>query len=152
ADLPNGSTVDYLIDARNRRVGRQLNGVVTQRWVYQDQLKPIAELDATGNLVSVFLFGSSAYLPDAMVHVADGKLYRFIADHVGSVRLVVDTATGAAVQHLEYDEFGNVLADSNPGFQPFGFAGGLYDHDTGLVRFGARDYDPKTGRWTTKDP
>lgn len=38
------------------------------------------------------------------------------------------------------------------GFQPFGFAGGLYDRDTGLVRFGARDYDPETGRWTAKDP
>lgn len=24
--------------------------------------------------------------------------------------------------------------------------------DTGLVRFGARDYDPVTGRWTAKDP
>ena len=35
---------------------------------------------------------------------------------------------------------------------PFGFAGGLYDPDTGLVRFGARDYDPFTGRWTSKDP
>ena len=45
-----------------------------------------------------------------------------------------------------------VLADSNPGFQPFGFAGGLYDRDTGLVRFGARDYEPATGRWTNKDP
>ena len=34
----------------------------------------------------------------------------------------------------------------------FGFAGGIYDVDTGLVRFGARDYDPETGRWTAKDP
>ncbi|MEL6196168.1 MAG: RHS repeat-associated core domain-containing protein, partial [Myxococcota bacterium] len=51
-----------------------------------------------------------------------------------------------------YDEFGRVLSDSNPGFQPFGFAGGLYDQDTDLVRFGARDYDPETGRWTSKDP
>jgi RHS repeat-associated protein len=33
-----------------------------------------------------------------------------------------------------------------------GFAGGLYDTDTGLVRFGARDYDPSVGRWTAKDP
>ncbi len=36
--------------------------------------------------------------------------------------------------------------------QPFGFAGGLYDYQTGLVRFGARDFDPETGRWTAKDP
>ncbi|MCP4344298.1 MAG: hypothetical protein GY795_02080 [Desulfobacterales bacterium] len=29
---------------------------------------------------------------------------------------------------------------------------GLHDRDTGLVRFGYRDYDPDTGRWTAKDP
>ncbi|NIP55669.1 RHS repeat-associated core domain-containing protein, partial [candidate division KSB1 bacterium] len=28
----------------------------------------------------------------------------------------------------------------------------LYAPDTGLVRFGARDYAPATGRWTAKDP
>jgi len=28
----------------------------------------------------------------------------------------------------------------------------LYDADTKLIRFGARDYDPVTGRWTVKDP
>ncbi len=42
--------------------------------------------------------------------------------------------------------------DTNPGFVPFGFAGGLYEADTKLVRFGARDYDPQFGRWTSKDP
>jgi hypothetical protein len=30
-----------------------------------------------------------------------------------------------------------------------GYAGGLYDPTTGLVRFGARDYDSHSGRWTT---
>ncbi len=45
-----------------------------------------------------------------------------------------------------------MLTDTNPGFQPFGFAGGLYDPATGLVRFGARDYDAETGQWISRDP
>jgi len=57
------------------------------------------------------------------------------------------------IKKIEYDTFGNILGDSNPAFAvPFGFAGGLYDRDTKLVRFGYRDYDPETGRWTAKDP
>ena len=44
------------------------------------------------------------------------------------------------------------MNDTNPGFQTFGFAGGLYDSNTKLTRFGATDYDAETGRWTAKDP
>ncbi len=43
--------------------------------------------------------------------------------------------------------------DTDSAFEiPFGFAGGLHDRNTGLVRFGYRDYDPDVGRWTAKDP
>jgi RHS repeat-associated protein len=35
---------------------------------------------------------------------------------------------------------------------PFGFAGGLYDSETGLIHFGARDYSPDLNRWMSKDP
>jgi RHS repeat-associated protein len=55
-------------------------------------------------------------------------------------------------QRIDYDEFGNVLSDTNPGWQTFGFAGGIYDPNSGLVRFGARDYNSGIGKWTAKDP
>jgi RHS repeat-associated protein len=109
----------------------------------------VAELDGAGNVVARFVYGSRPNIPDYAV-TASGTL-RLFSDHLGSPRLVVNASTGALVQRLDYDEFGRVTFDSNPGAQPFGFAGGIYDADTGLVRFGARDYDAETGRWTAKD-
>jgi RHS repeat-associated protein len=131
-------------------VGRKLNGAVTHRWLYQNQLNPVAELDSAGNVVSRFVYGSRLNVPDYMIK--GGAVYRLVTDHLGSVRLVVDTATGTVAQWTKYDEWGVVTADSGAGFQPFGFAGGITDLSTGLTRFGFRDYDAKTGRWTAKDP
>jgi RHS repeat-associated protein len=71
---------------------------------------------------------------------------------VGTPKVVTD-ATGNVVKLLAYDSFGCLVSDSNPAvYLPVGFAGGLADADTGLMRFGFRDYDPATGRWTAKDP
>ena len=84
--------------------------------------------------------------------IRGGGTYRIISDRLGSPRLVVNVATGVIAQRMDYDEFGNLTMDTNPGFQPFGFAGGLYDPQTKLTRFGARDYDAEAGRWTVKDP
>ncbi len=149
-NLPDGTTIEYLIDGRNRRIGKKkVNGVLAQGFLYQGQLNPIAELDAAGTVIARFVYGAKANVPDYMVK--SGITYRIISDHLGSPRLVINSTDGTVAQRMDYDEFGNVLVDTNPGFQPFGFAGGLYDRDTGLVRFGARDYDAETGRWTAKD-
>lgn len=148
--LPGDVTIDYVIDASNRRVGKKINGVLTQGFLYRDQLNPIAELDGAGNVVSRFVYGSKSNVPDYMVK--GDVTYRILSDHLGSPRLVVNSATGEIVQRMDYDAFGNITNDTNPGFQPFGFAGGIYDLHTGLTRFGVRDYDAVIGRWTSKDP
>jgi RHS repeat-associated protein len=148
--LPTGTQLEYVIDGQNRRVGKRVNGSLVQGFLYRNQLNPIAELDGAGNVVSRFIYASKPHVPDYLVK--GGTTYRILSDHLGSPRLIVDTSTGALAQRLDYDEFGQITLDTNPGFQPFGFAGGLLDPDTGLLRFGARDYDAFTGRWTTKDP
>jgi len=81
-----------------------------------------------------------------------GEPYFIAADQVGSIRAVFDEA-GAVVKRIEYDSFGNVVAETNPGLElPLGFACGLTDPDTQFVRFGVRDYDPEVGRWTAREP
>ncbi len=150
--LPTGTAISYVMDGENRRIGKTVNGSLVQGFLYENQLEPVAELDGSGNLVSRFVYCGCGAGNIPQYLLKGGVTYRIISDHLGSPRLIIDSTTGAIVQRMDYDEFGNVILDTNPGFQPFGFAGGIYDRDTGLTRHGARDYDPETGRWTSKDP
>ncbi len=139
----NGDVIQYVVDGQNRRIAKKVNGIIAQRFLYAGNLIPIAELDSAGNIMARFV---------GMYIVKGGNTYRLVADHLGSIRMVVDVATGEVVQRIDYDEYGNELTNTNPDFQPFGFAGGVYDSQTKLERFGTRDYDASTGRWTAKDP
>ncbi len=149
-ELPTGKAVDYLIDGAGRRIGRKVDGVLAESWLYGNGADPIAELDRDGQVTTRFVYGARPQVPEYMER--NGRRYRLVSDDAGSVRRVIDATTAEVVQVIDYDPYGRVLRDTSPGFQPFGFAGGLTDPDTSLVRFGARDYDPETGRWTSKDP
>jgi RHS repeat-associated protein len=148
-NLPNGDHIEYVIDAQQRRIGRKLNGALLKGWLYQSQLAIAAEVDGAGQVTKTFEYATHGNVPDRMQ--ANGSVYRIITDHLGSVRLVVEVS-GVVAQRIDYDAYGRVLTNTNPGFQPFGYAGGLLDDATGLTRFGARDYDAEIGRWTAKDP
>lgn len=168
--LPNNQSIEYIYDGRNRRIGKKINGVLVQAFVYQSQTQIAAELNGSGQVIRQFIYGTKSNSPDLMIY--NGREYKIISDQVGTPLLIVDTATGKVMTKYSYDEFGNLLGEfimagniplpvSVPFLGvlgrahveiPLGFAGGLFDRHTGLVHFGARDYDPSIGRWTTKDP
>lgn len=143
-------TITYAYDALNRRVGRSdLNG--TTQYLYGNPNNPfqLSAVRSPGGQLSVFYYDDNGLI---FAMDRDGARYTIATDQVGSPRVVADAA-GQVVKTIEYDSFGNVVSDSAPGFDlPIGFAGGLSDAATGLVRFGFRDYDPPAGRWTARDP
>ena len=154
--LPDGTVIDYVVDGRNRRIGKIVDGTLVRQWLYQDQLEPVAELDGQGNVLVEFVYGSKSHTPDYVLR--DGQTYGVVPDHLGSIRLVVNLADGMIAQEVSYDALGRTVFDSSPQWQPFGFAGGIHDSTSpavpgsGLVRFGVRDYDPVVARWTAVDP
>ena len=99
--LPNGTRIDYLIDGQNRRVGREVSGVLVQGWLYEDGLRPVAELDGAGNVVARYVWGSRGNVPEYVVK--GGSSYRIVADHLGSVRLVVNGGNGTVADRVSYD-------------------------------------------------
>jgi len=97
-------------------------------------------MDRDGRSGAVESIWQSSISSGPMLSDAYDSAYYLTYDQVGSLRIVADAA-GNVVKRIDYDSFGNIINDTNPSFEvPFGFAGGLHDKDTGLVRFGYRDY------------
>jgi RHS repeat-associated protein len=148
--LPDGRKVDYIVDGQNRRIGKVIDGALVQAFIYDGALRPIAEFDGAGSLVEQFVYATRGNVPSYIIRGA--TVLAVLTDHLGCVRAVVDSNAGTLAEAIDFDAWGSVVRDTQPGLQPFGFAGGIYDPDTHLVHFGARDYDPSLGRWLSKDP
>jgi len=79
-----------------------------------------------------------------------------LADHQGTVRDLVEYDSGqdetTVVNHVKYDAFGNITAQSNSSLTPhFAYTGREWDPDAGLYYYRSRWYDPKTGRFLSED-
>nr|WP_320190299.1 RHS repeat-associated core domain-containing protein [uncultured Desulfobacter sp.] len=147
--LPDGTAITYTNDPLGRRIARAVNGSVKERYLWSGLTTLLAVYDGSATLYQRFIYADDR-MPYAMK--MNGSTYYLIYDQVGSLRLVTDSA-GNSVKRIDYDTFGNVISDSDESLTvPFGFAGGLHDRATTLVRFGHRDYMPEIGKWTAKDP
>ncbi|MFN8586650.1 MAG: RHS repeat-associated core domain-containing protein [Candidatus Eisenbacteria bacterium] len=144
-------SVTFALDGQHRRVAAYRNGAFERGWLYEG-ISVVAELSDSATLAHRFVYGTRDHVPDLMWDADSAIACRLVTDHLGSVRAVVRITDGAIMQRTDYDAWGEVTAESNPALQSLGFAGGLRERTTELVRFGARDYDASVGRWTSKDP
>jgi RHS repeat-associated protein len=144
-----GQTIAYSYDGLGRRVSR-IDSSGTYEYLYGNPAAPfqITQVrDPAGILTTFYYLGGRLFALER-----SGARYYVATDQVGTPRVVTDAA-GNAIKVLDFDSYGNLISDSNPGFVlAIGFAGGLSDAATQLVHFGFRDYDPDAGRWTTRDP
>jgi RHS repeat-associated protein len=149
ATLPGSTSITYDHDPLGRRIAKRVNGAIIEKYLWKDAITLMAVYDASDNLLMRFHYADGR-TPVSMSY--NGSTYYLAYDQVGSLKTVSDAA-GNIIKRVDYDSFGSIINDTNPSLRvSIGFAGGLHDRDTGLVRFGARDYDPALGRWTAKDP
>ncbi len=148
--LEGGATVSYAYDGLKRMVGR-VDGNGTNQYMYGNpgNLFLITEARDPSGVLTAFFYDESGLL---FALEREATRYYVAVDPAGTPMVVAD-ASGSAVKVMQRDAFGKLVSDSNPAFYlPIGFAGGLEDSASGLVRFGYRDYDLSSGRWTARDP
>ena len=90
-----------------------------------------------------------------MLRTSNGIQTLYVSDGIGNpIALLTDYSTQSYA--YKYDPYGAAVLTNgggNGGTQqnPYLFKGGVQDRTTGWVHFGARWYDPATGRWTQQD-
>jgi RHS repeat-associated protein len=142
-----GMDAQYKYDALGRRIEKNVNGQVTT-FVY-DGLNMVADYTGLWTVRSKYVFGLDIDEPLSVDQ--GGSLYYYHGDGLGSVNELTDVS-GNTVKTYRYDSFGKITAQTGTLDQPFAFTGREYDSETGLYYYRARYYDPKVGRFISKDP
>ena len=162
--------VRFKYDGLGRRIEKQLqdNEVMsrsyTRQYVYDGE-DVIQEQDAVGNVVATYLHGPGIDDPITMLRDVDGnhsidhdaEVWHFTKDTLGSIKDLTDPQ-GRVVQRYRYSagglqtlELDESRLDSKAIENPYGFASGRLDRETGNVNFRLRDLDPYAGVWLSFD-
>ena len=155
--------VEFTYDAFNRRVTKSVDttpldavDAAITSFVYdgQDVLLDFLDPDGTGvmpaTLSQRYLHGPAVDQVLAQDNGAGAILWH-LADHLGTVRDLADE-TGAQANHLQYDSYGNVVANTDPIETRYLYTGREFDSETNQHYYRARYYDANVGRFLNLDP
>jgi RHS repeat-associated protein len=100
---------------------------------------------ATGEIRRYYGNGEERELAAAVTRL------HYTTDHLGSIRELTD-ATGTIRARYDYDPYGNVTKLSGSLDTDFAYTGHYYHAASGLHLAPYRGYDPRLGRWLSRDP
>jgi len=141
--ITQGSNVTaFVYNGLGQRVQEKLNGTVIKQWVWNGGAQPAEERDGS-NAVTKRFYGLGEQI--------GGVAYFFTADHLGSIREMVDSA-GLIRARYDYDPYGRITKVSGDLEADFGFTGFYRHQASGLNLTLYRAYDPELGRWLSRDP
>jgi RHS repeat-associated protein len=140
--------IEYTYDVNNQRIGKKIDGVVTERYVL-DRNQIALVFDGAGIQKARYLYDTQV---DQVLAEESGTQVRwFLVDHQGTVKDVIDNA-GTVIDHITYDSFGRIVSQTNPIELRFAYTGREWDGETGQYYYRARYYDPADGRFISEDP
>jgi RHS repeat-associated protein len=144
---PDKTEVSYGYAPTGERIWRKDPSGAT--WFVTDGTNLLAELDENLKPKATYLHGPGIDRPLKMLK--DGKNYFYHADILGSISALTDKDGNVSTSY-KTDAFGNILGQMGTIHNPFIFTGREYEPDIDLYYYRARYYDPKHGRFLSKDP
>jgi RHS repeat-associated protein len=140
---------EYKYDAYGTRVATIVDGKETNFVIDAVGSLPrvVVTMLPSGIVTSTYVYGAERTIVSA---IQTSKVEYFGTDRVGSTRLITD-AHGAVVTRYLYDAFGQVLTPANVSSNNYLFTGEPRDLVTGFDYLRARHYDPKIGRFVSRD-
>ncbi len=150
-----GGTVTYGYDALGRRVragdSTGSRRILVAPTAQGSEAQPHLITGASGAVLAGYVYAGD----EPLLRFGDGGETFYLTDAMGSVIGLAD-ASGAVIARFEYSAFGETRSasdsPSSPAAGDFRFHASWFDASTGIYRMGERDYDPRTGRFLTRDP
>ena len=147
------TTAHYVYDPFGRRIKKTVNDITT--WYLWDGDVLLAEYDVSGARSKRYVYMPGDFLPVQMEDASG--IYNVHGDHLQTPRLLTDSAQ-QVIWRARYETFGQPTVDEdvdNNGTSVsfnFRFSGQYADAESGLYYNWYRYYDPKIGRYITRDP
>lgn len=149
------TTTNYIYDGDGKRV-EKTGGTAKIYWYGADG-NVLDETDSTGSFTNTS-FSEYIYFGGRRIARRDsgGNVYYYLADHLGTSRVMGQVLSGQSTATLCYDAdfypFGGERTVTNLCSQNYKFTGKERDTESGLDNFGARYYASSFGRFMTSDP